>query len=625
MASSPDVVAAHVTDEQEDEVIEITESFHPRRRYSDSDSDHDSVRDIPSARAHRPPKLGHGAFSSCICKRCMESAKIEVEKRFSDETLTTNYIKKLEDLVSSLEVNQNRYCSDTESEDSRDRGFDSFLTPPPHPPPADFFTSAGPPFKPVKEKSRPRWRFQDVGATSKKDADVGARLEIKHKRKIYQTYGEPRVEPDLGNFVAGDDIKVIAKNESVLTVVREYDVKKNFWRKTIEILSPEFVQTLGEVTPYDVELPPRVDGFLILSEPLMPLFWNRRYLTDFVEKDSIANPEKDKLAKAHTRLILDWMRNENVETSKKLDDVESATSPGLIDFQDLWMLYAPGTIVFSKEEGEWEALVVDSVRGCQKSVRRRSGQHDYTRLDLTCWSIDYDGEVFGRVWTTHCIAPFQNKKEITSLSLVPERFLPDCGSIKETLRARGKQFWELQGQNYKEYTGEIYSQRLAEGATRVIVDHLTYQRRENWPIVINQKKGPSAAVSKNWRDDRFNSSHRFSRRNHHYDEFGHPPRNRAPPPLNVDVRNSYTPEGDYYDPPPPQNEMRSYTVYPADRPPQKEKDIFICYNVIEPEDTPDDFVCMLCPQQVHGFCLRDKVWSKCHWNRRYFRCNMHAD
>ena len=599
MTSTPDVLTDHVKCEEEDEVIEITESF--KDRHDLSDSDNDSARDVPSYRTHRPLKVGHGAFSSCICKKCMESAKIEVEKRFSDETLTTNYIKKLEDLVVNLKLQQHRYGSGSESDDSGDEGFDSFLPHPPPPPPPGFFTSSGSYKKPSKEKFKPRWK---KAAKFDDSDDTGAKIEIKRKRKIYQTYGEPRVEADLGKFVAEDDIKVIAKNESVLTVVREYDVKKNFWRKTIEILSPEFIQTLHEVTPYNVELPALADGFLILSEPLMPIFWNRQHLTDFAEKDSIANPHKNKQAKEHTRLILDWMRKENAETSKKLDAIESAAPTGLIEFSDLWMLYAPGTVVFSKENGEWEALVVDSVRGCQKSVRRRSGQHDYTRLDLTCWAIDYDGEVFGRVWTTHCIMPFQNQKEIKTLSLVPERFLPECSSVKESLRARGKQFWGLQGQNYKEYTGEMYSQRL------------TYQRRENWPIVINNKKGPSTAISKNWRDDRFNNhNHNHSRRNYRYDEYGHPTHPRAPPPVNVDVRNSYTPEGDYYDPP-PQNEMGSYTVYPADRPPQKEKDIFGQYDIIKPEDTPDDFVCMLCPQQVHGFCLRDKVWSRSTQRRK---------
>ena len=603
MASGQDTPVERVRSVGRDEIIEIAGEC-PQRHFSDSESDHESVTDVPSARAHRNPKIGHGAFSSCLCKKCMESAKQEVERRFSDETLTTNYIKRLEDLVATLEVRGRIYDSDSDSDDSRDGPF-GYRPPPPPPPPPAFFSRPGPSSKAVKEKSKPRWKgFDDIAAD-----DAGAKVEIKRKRKVHQLYGEPRIEPDLGQYIPGDDFKIVAKHESVLTVIREYDMKKNFWRKTIEMLSPDFVRTLSEVAPYSVDLPPLADGFLILAEPLMPLFWNRQHLTDFVEKDSIANPEKDKRAKTHTRLILDWMRNENGDTSKKLDEIESAASEH-IDFADVWMLYAPGTVVFTKEEGEWEALVIDSVRGCQKSVRRRSGQHDYTRLDLTCWAIDYDGEIFGRVWSTHCITPFQNKKEIKSLPLVPDKFLPDCEAVKESLRARGRHFWELQGQNYKEYTGELYSQRMTEGTTRVIVDHYTYQRRQGWPITINDKRGPSVAKSKNWRDDRFTDhNNRRGRRHRHYDDY-QPAGLRAPPPMNVDVRGSYTPEGDYYDPP-PQNEINSYSIYPADRPPPKEKNVFGRYDVIDPGETPDALVYMLCPQQVHGFCLRDKVWSEC--------------
>ena len=608
MSSSREQAANKGVNARDSEVVEIIEDP-PSRDDSTSDSSFDSDDSSPTrhSKSRHANEIGHGPFSSCTCKACMKSAKIEVEKRFSDETLTTTYIKKLENLVESL---QKFKVDDYEFGTGESLNGGCNIFPPSPPPPASF----GPGFKPVKEKSRPRQKFQDEHSV-KDEKGTGARVEIKRQRKIHQTYGEVKVEPDFGNIVAGDDLVVVAKNESVLTVTREYDIKKNFWRKTIEILSPDFVQTLNEVAPYPIELPPLTDGFLRLAEPLMPLFWSRKYLTEFVEKGSITDPEKNKQAKTHTKLILDWMRDENVEISKKADDIESADPSGIIEFPDLWMLYAPGTVVFGKEEGEWEALVVDSVRGSQKSVRRRSGQHDHTRLDLTCWAIDYDGEVFGRVWKTHCLEGFQGKKEITSLNLVPEKFLPGCESIKENLRARGRAFWALRGQNYKEYTGEMYSQRLTEGATRVIVDHLTYQRREDWPIVINAKKGPSSAVSKNWRDDRFSRSidnrQARDRQGRYYNEWGQPIRPRAPPPIIVDVRGSYTPEGDYFDPPPPADELPPYHVYQADRPPPTEQAPFNHYDVIKPEDTPDDFALMLCPQQVHGFCLRDKVWSKC--------------
>lgn len=165
------------------------------------------------------------------------------------------------------------------------------------------------------------------------------------------------------------------------------------------------------------------------------------------------------------------MRKELSE-SKVLDEIESATPSGLIEFPNIWMLYPPGTTIYSKWNGEYEAFIVDSVRGVRKSMRHKSGQHTYSRLELTCWSIDYDGEIFGRVWSTHEIFPFKGSKEISSLQVVPEKFLPDAENVKSSLTTRGKEFWALQGQNYREYHGEIWSQHMSEDAT--VSTYLTY-------------------------------------------------------------------------------------------------------------------------------------------------------
>ena len=58
---------------------------------------------------------------------------------------------------------------------------------------------------------------------------------------------------------------------------------------------------------------------------------------------------------------------------------------------------------------------------------------------------------------------------MSSLNLVPEKFLPEASNIKDSLLARGKGFWSLQGQQYREYTGETYTLHTNEEATRVMV------------------------------------------------------------------------------------------------------------------------------------------------------------
>ena len=62
----------------------------------------------------------------------------------------------------------------------------------------------------------------------------------------------------------------------------------------------------------------------------------------YIEKgDSASDSEETRQLRKHTKLILDYMRNELAE-SRILDDLESPRSSGLIDFPNLWLLYPPG-------------------------------------------------------------------------------------------------------------------------------------------------------------------------------------------------------------------------------------------------------------------------------------------
>ncbi len=403
----------------------------------------------------------------------------------------------------------------------------------------------------------------------------------------YENDRDPRREPDEDS-APGHTVTEASKNS--LTVVRVFDMGNRFWKKKLEIVSPSLIDSLTHVSNYesDVEM---VDGDLHLYEPFMVLFHNRRQLRSLADDTSDSTP-----AKEPAKVILDFMQNEFADISQGLDDIESANPSGLITFPNLWMLYPPGTIVYSTENGECEAFVVDSIRGIEKRRPSYIGHTSHTRLDITCWSINYDGEIYGRVWSTHCILPFHGSKDISALDLVPERFLPEADSVKSALLVRGKQFWSLQGQKYLEYTGEMYTQQASDDeAVRVMVDHLSYQRRHNWPITIDRKRGPSAAQSKNWRSNRFTRRDRDGRR-------------RLSDPEDTWVRDRY--QTAHIDDPVELSGVEPYRILKTERPPIRDTSEFNKYDCLQPNSTPDELTLLLCPQQVHGYSLRDKVWSK---------------
>lgn len=543
-----------------------------------------------------------GALSSCTCKRCMTNAANEVESGFSQETRTSNYINKLQAQIERLETENRdlvfsnrhrRYSSSSCSVvfDDDQRSIPGF--------------SSGEPGINVPSMDEP------------KERSIEPKMEIKRRRKIEQKYGKYRVErdddPESSSFGVQD-----RSNESVLTVTREFDKQKNFWRRQLSIVSPAFVAMLHEESPYDVDLQ-TADDVLSLHEPLMALFHNRKTMNRYIEKGGYASDsEETKQARAHTKLLLDFMRKE-LDESFVLDDIESAQPSGLIEFANIWLLYPPGTVVYTKEEGEYEAFVVDSVKGVERSHKRRSGIHTYTRLELTCWSINYDGEVFGRVWSQHEIFPFRGPKEISSLDLIPEKFLPDAEKVKSDLRARGQKFWALQGQNYREFTGQVWSGHMGEESTRVMIDRLTYQRRQNWPISINNKTGPATAVSKNWRDDKLGQHPRYPPPPPApYDDYGRKgrPRPRGPRYNNygdeiIQVERG-NPDSDCDE---DASYAGLYTHVERSRPAMRADSKWKQYDLLQPDSQPDSLALLLCPQQVHGYCFREKIWKLLNVNQ----------
>lgn len=382
----------------------------------------------------------------------------------------------------------------------------------------------------------------------------------------------------------------------LLTAVSEYD-RNQFWRRRIKIASPAFFDLLKEVSRHNISDLALHEGVLYLMEPLMVLFLNRKQLTDYVE-----NTKESTQVKEHTKFILNFLKSDFSDISRVLDNFESLTPPNLVKYSDLWMLYRPGTMVYSRGNGEWEAFVVDSLDGMQIRKPSPDNGHAFTRLDIRAWSMNFDGEVYGRVWSIHCVAPFHGVRDISSLSLVPEKYLLDRNAIRESLLSRGRKFCAFQVQHCQE------SEISPSQSTRIMVDHLTYQKRNGWLISVNGKYGPSSAKDRSWKENRHSdwdtSGDALDRRSRRYtpqrtlvrhfeDEYCS---------RDYEIESIDKPEDPQAEP------CRNYS---SDRPSHVVVREFEKYDLIRPDAEMDELTLMLCPQHVRGFSFRDKVWSKC--------------
>lgn len=224
------------------------------------------------------PQLLHGPFSYCICLGCMEDAKKEAEKRLGNDTFAFEYIKKLEGLVTRLQIQANGDDSfdpcDEVYHKGRMRRRSSLDSGKEHFDYSKFAGSAGP--------SGPCHVPEDAVVVDADDThnNRGPKVEVRRMKNVPDRYGNPKIERDRTspNVLTSVDLS----NEYVLSVTREYDRMKNYWRRILEIHSPPFIELLRGIAHSNVDLP-APDSVLCLKEPLMPLFHNRTKLTKYLQ------------------------------------------------------------------------------------------------------------------------------------------------------------------------------------------------------------------------------------------------------------------------------------------------------------------------------------------------------
>ncbi|KAL8692685.1 MAG: hypothetical protein Q9218_002334 [Villophora microphyllina] len=560
------------------------------------------------------PQVFHGPLSDCHCEGCIEDAKKETEKRVDNNTFAFRYIKKLESLVDQLQLqSRDDYDSDyspvpgfyKDGRMMRKSSMDSSGAPPAFPRFAGVPSISGFP-----DRSKPTALAK---GDNNKPENEGPKIEIKRLKRIFDQYGTPKVEKDRTAPNAALT-SVDFSNEYLLSVFREFDKKKNYWRRTVEIRSPPFIELLRSIAHSSVDLPSSEDT-LRLKEPLLPLFYNRAKLAS-LSGSPVAEESLTMEAKEHSNLVLKFMEEECQDVMKIQNQLAAGDPASLIKFEHAWLLYAPGTIVISKENGEHEAFMVESVRGCARHQPSYNSRYSHSTIELTCWSIDYDGEIFGRVWSTHYVAPWEGAKEVSTLDLIPLAF---NNSVRESMVERGQRFFALQGQCFREYTGEVWSSHANDPQAepiRVMVDHLTYQRRMNWPIEIDRKRGPANAQSKNWRENRFSRGRNGI---HSQPQYLYPPP-PPPRPMRRGGNRIVYAYGDDRDVSPERynqqdQQEQAYERVDCDRPPQSDNAIYRKYDSLLPDIKPNDMCKLLAPQAVHGYCLRDKVWKKLNVNQ----------
>jgi uncharacterized protein DUF7025 len=275
----------------------------------------------------------------------------------------------------------------------------------------------------------------------------------------------PDVIDNADGVEAGDGSK---NQKYILTVIRNIEDNQN----KLDIRSQQIITVLRQLVDY-YPSQALAGSKISLVEPYMLLFHFHKQLAEKAKSD-----DQDTETKLHLEHLLEFMKKDCPEVSQELDALENDGGKGIISFPNAWLLFAPGTIVYStqesaekdesektkvvisSQEGEKRAYVVEELSGCDIE-KLPSGREIRTALKLRCWSIDYDGHKFGRTYSELYIRPFNGSRDITELEIVPEKYADPL--LRHKLIERGRTFWDLKEKryNFRSYTGKAWSKTSA--------------------------------------------------------------------------------------------------------------------------------------------------------------------
>ena len=214
-----------------------------------------------------------------------------------------------------------------------------------------------------------------------------------------------------------------------------YDGRKKLQIDSIVVQSPLLKQVLGSILKDYPGITTTLDR-LTFKAPFQAFIHRWKNLLDALES------EQDHETKSHLELLHRILEAELRDDLKARDDF---ILNGVITYSTIWMIFEPGTTVFTVKDGQ----------SC--AARFNNGNYQQTqcgnRYNLGCQIVDWDGENFGLGNAQFHVWEFEGTTKITKLSAYPLEYHPNLIKVKEALIQRGKAFEELSGYHYKNYQG----------------------------------------------------------------------------------------------------------------------------------------------------------------------------
>ncbi|GAW14684.1 hypothetical protein ANO14919_040870 [Xylariales sp. No.14919] len=218
------------------------------------------------------------------------------------------------------------------------------------------------------------------------------------------------------------------------------DSKEHLELHSITIQSPLLKSILGDIfTGYPGITTTLKD--VKFSQPFWEFFYCWKALTE-----SQARYEPESEEHKHVRELLGTLAS---QLGSGHDVARDLIRNGVITYNYLWVLFPPGTLVYSHF----------SDRDCQFEVKKTKYGKGFLapsdKYEVRCKYIEWDGESFGWKQKLIEIQEFSGTKPIQELEAYPITYNKAPEEIQSKLLERGRKFLSLGGLHHKAYNGAI--------------------------------------------------------------------------------------------------------------------------------------------------------------------------
>jgi hypothetical protein len=264
--------------------------------------------------------------------------------------------------------------------------------------------------------------------------------EIHHEHQddpdIYYTAQEHQTKKKQGKFEEFSVLlrrkKRYTKKDGYKAISMQVEIRDPIIQKALQVV-------LGPVRYLNLQTLP-----LCLNEPFRELFWFRKELQDYQNRQENTSEEQESFG-ILSEFIADRLH-------KTIQHYDQMVPQGFITYAQLWTIFRPSSWVLSMDFDMPQMYSAQSFRYLESSERGRFAE-------LTCLMWNFETNTFGISSRDINMCEFDGTRKITDLDVYPFESLSDDdkANMYERLLARGKKWMALTSLQHRFYNGKEHS------------------------------------------------------------------------------------------------------------------------------------------------------------------------